>query len=203
MWWHCFPHYKSMGLFSYAQGQLTPWSVLISCQISNSSKLSCMSSLPASMKRVRSKAFEKTWWRRFSNYNSMGAICCHGNQNSDPFWSKTYWSLSPTPLILQIKFHSNQPTGCRDIHVWKCERMDARTHRHRLDQSTISSPMSLWLRWAKKIFWYFIHLVITYHKSEYLFVFCLWSMLTCLLNLQILAQNDIYSILAYFGSHCL
>ena len=29
-------------------------------QISNSSKLSCMSSLPASMKRIRSKAFEKT-----------------------------------------------------------------------------------------------------------------------------------------------
>ena len=26
----------------------------------------------------------------FSHYNSMGAICCHGNQSSDPIWIKTY-----------------------------------------------------------------------------------------------------------------
>ena len=39
-----------MGFFSYAQGQLTPKSVVESGQISNSSKLSCMSLLPASTK---------------------------------------------------------------------------------------------------------------------------------------------------------
>ena len=128
MWWHRFPHYKSMGFFSYAQGQLTLLSMVESGQISNSSKLSCMSSLPASMKRIWSKAFEKTWWRRFFHYNPMGAICCHGNQSSDPIWIKTYWSLSPTPMMLQIKFHSNRPTGCRDIHVRKCERTDGWTH---------------------------------------------------------------------------
>ena len=31
-----------------------------------------MSSLPASMKRIRSKTAEKMWWLRFSHYKSMG-----------------------------------------------------------------------------------------------------------------------------------
>ena len=154
MWWHRFPHYKSMGFFSYTQGQLTPKSVVETGQISNSSKLSCMSSLPASMKRIRSKTYEKTWWHRFSHYNSMGAICCNGNQSSDLIWIKTYWSLSPTPMMLQIKFHSNRPHGCGDIHVWKYEWTDAPTHAwtdgRRLDWYTLSWPLSLRLRWAKK-----------------------------------------------------
>ena len=25
----------------------------------------------------------------FPHYNPMGAICCHGNQSSDPIWPKT------------------------------------------------------------------------------------------------------------------
>ena len=25
----------------------------------------------------------------FFHYNPMGAICCHGNQSSDPIWPKT------------------------------------------------------------------------------------------------------------------
>ena len=40
--------------------------------ISNSSKLLCMSSLPASMKRIRWKIVEKMWWRHFLHYKSMG-----------------------------------------------------------------------------------------------------------------------------------
>ena len=46
-----FSHYKPMGIFSDVQGQLTPQSVVQSGRNSNLSKLSCMSSLPASMKR--------------------------------------------------------------------------------------------------------------------------------------------------------
>ena len=118
MWWLRFTHYKSMGFFSYAQGQLTPWSVVETCQISNSSKLLCMSLLPASMKRIRSKTFEKTW-RRFSHYNSMGANCCHGYQSSELICTKTPHSLSPTPMMLQIKFDCDWPAGFWDIHVWK------------------------------------------------------------------------------------
>ena len=89
MWWRSFPHYKSMGIFSDAQGQLTLLSVVGSGRISNSCKLLCMSLLPASIKRIWSKTVEKTWWRPFPHYNPMGAIRCHGNQSSDLICIKT------------------------------------------------------------------------------------------------------------------
>ena len=50
-----FSHYKSMGIFPDAQGQLTPQSLVRSGRISNSSKMLWMSSLPASMKKIRLK----------------------------------------------------------------------------------------------------------------------------------------------------
>ena len=88
-WRQHFPIISLWGFFSDAQGQLTLQSVVRSGRISNSSKLLCMSSLSARMKRIRSKTAEKTWRRRFPHYNPMGAICCHGNQRSDPIWPKT------------------------------------------------------------------------------------------------------------------
>ena len=51
-WRHHFSHYKPMGIFSDVQGQLTPQSVVQSGRNSNSSEVSCMSSLPASIKRI-------------------------------------------------------------------------------------------------------------------------------------------------------
>ena len=50
-----FSHYKSMGIFPDAQGQLTPQSLVRSGRISNSFKMLWMSSLPTSMKKIRSK----------------------------------------------------------------------------------------------------------------------------------------------------
>ena len=50
-----FSHYKSMGIFPDAQGQLTPQSLVRSGRISNSSEMLWMFSLPASMKKIRSK----------------------------------------------------------------------------------------------------------------------------------------------------
>ena len=50
-----FSHYKSMGIFPEAQGQLTPQSLVISGRISNSSEMLWMSSLSANMKKIRSK----------------------------------------------------------------------------------------------------------------------------------------------------
>ena len=41
--------------FSNAQGQLTPQSVVESCRISNSSEILWLSSIPARMKKIRSK----------------------------------------------------------------------------------------------------------------------------------------------------
>ena len=53
-----FSHYKSMGIFPDAQGQLTLQSTVRSGQISNSSKTLCLSSLPAKMKKIGSKIEE-------------------------------------------------------------------------------------------------------------------------------------------------
>ena len=50
-----FPHYKSMGIFPDAQGQLTPQSLIRSGRILNSSEMLWMFSLPASMKKIRLK----------------------------------------------------------------------------------------------------------------------------------------------------
>ena len=49
-----------MGIFSDAQGQLTSQSVVGSGRILNSSELSCMSSLPARMKRIVKKQPRKS-----------------------------------------------------------------------------------------------------------------------------------------------
>ena len=81
-----------------------------------------MSSLPANIKRIGSKTIEKRWRHRFPHYKSMGAFCCHGNQSFDPICPKTLCSLSPTPVMLHIKFDQDWPTGFRDIQVWKCGR---------------------------------------------------------------------------------
>ena len=51
--------------------------------------------------------------------------------------------------MLQIKFGYDWTTGCGDIRVWKCLPTDALTHGCRIDRYTISSPLSLRLRWAK------------------------------------------------------
>ena len=51
----------------------------------------------------------------FSHYNSMGAICCYGNQSSDPICLKTYGRQSPTPMLLHVKSDCNRPASLRDI----------------------------------------------------------------------------------------
>ena len=85
-----FSHYKSMGIFPDAQGQLhvTPQSLVRSGRISNSSEMLWMFLLPASMKKIRSKMKALEWTQHFPHYNPMGAIRCHGHQNSDPIWPK-------------------------------------------------------------------------------------------------------------------
>ena len=77
-------HYKSMGIFPDAQGQLIPQSLVRSGRISNSSEMLWMFSLPASMKKIRLKMKALEWTQHFPHYNPMGAICCHGNQSSNP-----------------------------------------------------------------------------------------------------------------------
>ena len=84
-----FSHYKSMGIFQDAQGQLTPQSLVESGPNSNLSEILWLSSLPVSMKKIRSKMKTLACSQYFPHYNPMGAIRCHGHQSSDPIWSKT------------------------------------------------------------------------------------------------------------------
>ena len=89
-------------------------------QNSNLFEILCMSLLPASIKRIGLKTTEKRCRHRFPHYKSMGAFCCHRNQSFDPICPKTLCSLSPTPVMLHIKFDQDWPTGFIDIQVWKC-----------------------------------------------------------------------------------
>ena len=65
-----FSHYKSMGIFPDAQGQLTTQSLVRSGRILNSLE---MSLLPASMKKIRSK-IEFFRWARADNSGVGGGI---------------------------------------------------------------------------------------------------------------------------------
>ena len=114
-----FSHCKFMGNFLDAQGQLSPKSRVRTGQNSNSSKILCMSSLPASIKRIGLKATKKRWRHHFPHYRSMGVFCCHEHQSFDPIYLKTLCSLSPPPVMLHIKLDQDWPTGLRDIQVRK------------------------------------------------------------------------------------
>ena len=78
-----------MGIFPDAQGQLTPQSEIEPGRNSKSSKMLWLSLLPARMKKIQSKMKLLEWPQHFPHYNSMGPICCHGHQSSDPTWPKT------------------------------------------------------------------------------------------------------------------
>ena len=75
-----FSHYKSMGIFPDAQGQLTPQSEVEPGRNSNSSEILWLSLLFPRMKKIQSKMKLLEWPQHFPHYNAMGAICCHGNQ---------------------------------------------------------------------------------------------------------------------------
>ena len=82
-WSQHFSHYKSMGIFPDAQGQLTHKSLAGSCRISNPFEILWLFLLPARIKKNKSKMKELEWSQDFPHYNPMGAICCYGNQSSN------------------------------------------------------------------------------------------------------------------------
>ena len=96
-WSQGFSHYKSMGIFPNAQGQLTQKSFVGYYQISGPSKILCMYLLAEKIKKNQSKMKELEWSQGFPHYNPMGAICCHGNQSSDPILPKNLMQSIPYP----------------------------------------------------------------------------------------------------------
>ena len=109
-WSQRFSHYKSMGIFANAQGQLTHTTFVGYCPISNPSKMSWLVLLPARIKKNQSKMKELEWSQGFPHYNPMGAICCHGNQSSDqpkaanspPYWCSKLNLITIGQLVSEI-----------------------------------------------------------------------------------------------------
>ena len=84
-----FSHYKSMGIFPDAQGQLTPQSLVRSGRISNSVRdvMNVLVTCKYEEDPIKNEGARVD--TNFPHYNPMGAIRCHGHQSSDPIWSKT------------------------------------------------------------------------------------------------------------------
>ena len=95
-WSQHFSHYKSVGIYTDAQVQLTYKSLVKSRRIFNPFEILWLFSLPARIEKNQSKMKELEWSQDFRHYNPIGAICCHGNQRSDPIWPKTN-AVNPPP----------------------------------------------------------------------------------------------------------
>ena len=85
-----------------AQGQLTPQSLVRSGRISNSSKILWMSSLPASMKKIRSKMKALEWTQHFPHYNSMVAM-----ETSGCIWPNFELIQALIHVLITCKYEKN------------------------------------------------------------------------------------------------
>ena len=97
-----FSHYKSMGIFPEAQGQLTPQSLVRSGRISNLSEILLMSSLPASIKKIRSKMKALEWTQHFPHYKSMGAM-----ETSGRIWQNFELIQALIHVLITCKYEKN------------------------------------------------------------------------------------------------
>ena len=132
-----FSHYKSIGIFPDAHGQITPQSLVESGPNSNLSKILWLSSLPASMEKIRSKMKALACSQHFSHYNPMGAIRCHGHQSSGPKPNASF-SLpnDASDKIWSQLAHWSQRYSCLKMFT------DAQTYRRTaaIDSHPLSSP---------------------------------------------------------------
>ena len=70
-WSQRFSHYKSMGIFPDAQGQLTLQSKVWFGQISNPFEISWLFLLPARMKKIQSKMKALEWSKHYQSIFKM------------------------------------------------------------------------------------------------------------------------------------
>ena len=115
-----FSHYKSMGIFPDAQGQLTLQSMVGSGQISYSSKTLWLSSLPAKRKKNQSymKALECSQLKKiffiFSYCMTMGDDDPRGMANLDPRGMIGRIYVEYNLRLLHTKYTSFRPCGFRE-----------------------------------------------------------------------------------------
>ena len=135
----CFSNYKSMGFFSDVQlaayskvgGQIWPNFELVR---------GFMHVIVTCIKRIECKKNENKWQHPFPRYNLMGSFSYNANQRSEPVCPETLCSLSPIPMMLQIKLDCDSVIlkfKCVDIATEACT--DARMDGRRLDSHPISS----------------------------------------------------------------
>ena len=120
-------HYKSMGIFPDAQGQLTLQSVVGSSRNSNSVETFIV--VPVTYKNeedpIKNEGARVA--TRFPRYNSMGAICCHGNEISDPIWPKILMQPFPHPNDASDKIWL-QSAGPLAAEIFMFERVMGHTN---------------------------------------------------------------------------
>ena len=133
-----FSHYKSMGIFPDAQGQLTPQSLVRSGRISNLSEMLCIFLLHASMKKIRSKMKALECSHHFPHYNPMGAIRCHGHQSSYPIWPRNLMQPFPHPN------DGSDKVSLRLAHwLWRYSSLKMFTHRQTHSQTDTQTTARL------------------------------------------------------------
>ena len=85
--------------FSYAQGQLTPKTVMETCRNSNPSKLLWLTLLPARMKKIHWKIKVLEWSQRFSHYKSMGIFPTNKGQLTHKSFAGYCPILNPSEIL--------------------------------------------------------------------------------------------------------
>ena len=97
--------------FSDAQGQITLESVVVSGRNWNSSKLSCMSSLPTRMKLIHTKMKELEWSQDVFHYKSMGIF-----QNAQgQLTPQSLVESGPNSNLSEILWLSSLPASMKKI----------------------------------------------------------------------------------------
>ena len=160
-----FSHFKFMGIFLDAKGQLTPQSLAGSCWISNPFEIFWLILLPARMKKIKSKVKKLECSQDFPHYNHMGVtyICCHGNQSArvvTSFLDGFEIQSGPKPNAAFPPFHWCSRwnfilTDQQVSEIFMFESVDVRTHELTDTRTPARVPYyklsgSLQLRWAKK-----------------------------------------------------
>ena len=154
------PYYKSMGILPGPQGHLTPQSLVRSGRILTSSEMLCVVSLPTSMKNIRSKMKVLECSQHFPRYNPSRSYLLSRKPEFQSYLVQNLIQAIPHPNDASDKIWLNLACCLRRyscLKVWTHRLTDrhtegqtpARMVYYKLDLYTISSPMSLRLRWDK------------------------------------------------------
>ena len=127
----------------------SPWNRSRSTQGHHLNKLGSTRAPNAAYQVSRSLTF---WFQR-RRFFKVFTIYGHGGHLSHVTW--TVWTNFCSLVLrrLRMKFGFNRPSDFRGEDVWKCwHTYNTYTHTYRWQRPTyhISSPLNLWLRWAKK-----------------------------------------------------